>query len=77
MNVVDPERIWTADLARHPGQRVRLAGWLHRLRRLSNVSFLLLRDAKGIAQVVVEDAALIERLAALHHESVLVLLIHA
>ncbi|HEV7216511.1 MAG TPA: amino acid--tRNA ligase-related protein, partial [Chloroflexota bacterium] len=65
------ERIWTTELKEHIGERVRLAGWLHRLRRLSNVGFLILRDGKGTAQVVVEDPALLELLAALQHESVL------
>ncbi len=67
------ERIWTTELSRHAGERVRLAGWLHRLRRHSNVSFLVLRDGKGLAQIVVEDGALVERLAQLHHESVLLI----
>ena len=65
------ERVWTTELAAHVGKEVRLAGWLHRLRRLSNVSFLILRDARGLAQVVVEDTEVVERLARLHHESVL------
>ena len=42
------ERVWTIDLRRHVGERARLAGWLHRLRRLSNVAFLILRDGKII-----------------------------
>ena len=50
------ERIYSDELAEHVGERVRLAGWLHRLRRLSRVSFLILRDARGLAQVVLEDA---------------------
>src|SRR5438067_8711973 len=74
---VTVERIWTTDLGRHAGERVRLAGWLHRLRRLSGVSFLILRDGRGLAQVVVDDPALIEQLAALHSESVLVVEGHA
>ena len=65
------ERIWTTELKEHVGEHVRLAGWLHRLRRLSNVGFLVLRDGKGTAQIVVEDAAMLEQLAALQHESVL------
>ncbi len=65
------ERIWTTDLPAHAGQRVRLAGWLHRLRRLSNVTFLILRDGKGLAQIVVEDPSLVDRLAGLQAESVL------
>ena len=36
--------------------RVRLAGWLHHQRQLAQVTFLLLRDGAGIAQVVVVDA---------------------
>jgi nondiscriminating aspartyl-tRNA synthetase len=65
------ERIWSTDLRKHPGERVRIAGWLHRLRRLGGVSFLILRDARGLAQVVVDDPALAERLGRLPAESVL------
>jgi nondiscriminating aspartyl-tRNA synthetase len=65
------ERIWTTGIGEHLGERVALAGWLHRLRRLSHVTFLILRDAKGLAQIVVEDEALATHLAELHNESVL------
>src|SRR5689334_3955462 len=51
-------RIWTSDLPAYIGQRVKLAGWLHRYRQLSAVSFLILRDAKGLAQIVIEDREL-------------------
>ena len=64
------ERIWTTALGEHVGEEVRLAGWLHRFRRLSGVSFLVLRDARGLAQVVVEDEEVVERVARLQHESV-------
>ena len=64
-------RVWTTDLVRHTGERVRLQGWLHRLRRLSGVSFLILRDGRGLAQVVILDPAQAEQLAALNPESVL------
>lgn len=49
------QRTWTTDLADHIGQRVRIAGWLHHQRKLGQITFLLLRDRKGIAQVVVAD----------------------
>ncbi len=65
------ERIWTTDLNKHAGERVHLAGWLHHLRQLSNVCFLILRDGKGLAQIVVEDPVLIDRLARLYNESVI------
>jgi nondiscriminating aspartyl-tRNA synthetase len=51
------ERILTTELAAHAGERVLLRGWLHRQRRLSSVSFLLLRDRAGVAQVVLPEAA--------------------
>jgi nondiscriminating aspartyl-tRNA synthetase len=64
-------RIWSTELAAHAGERVELVGWLHRFRQLSRVSFLILRDGRGLAQIVVEDPALVERLAALPNETVL------
>jgi nondiscriminating aspartyl-tRNA synthetase len=64
-------RIWTTQLLAHIGQRVRLAGWLHHWRRLSRVSFLVVRDGRGLAQVVVEDPVLSRRLDDLHRESLL------
>src|SRR5689334_1169450 len=36
-----------------PGERVTLHGWVHRRRILSCVSFLIVRDRAGLAQVVV------------------------
>jgi nondiscriminating aspartyl-tRNA synthetase len=65
------ERVWTIELAAHAGRRVALGGWLHRFRRLGGVAFLVLRDGRGTAQVVVDDPALAERLTGLHAESVL------
>ncbi len=67
------ERVWTTQIGAHIGERVRIAGWLHRVRQLSNLSFLILRDAQGLAQVVVEDAAMIAQLTDLHAETVLVI----
>ena len=64
-------RIWSVEVAEHVGERVVLAGWLHRLRRLSHVSFLILRDGLGLAQVVLESASLTRAVAALEPESVL------
>jgi nondiscriminating aspartyl-tRNA synthetase len=40
-----------------PGETVRLQGWVHRRRELSAVSFLVVRDRSGLAQVVVRDGA--------------------
>jgi nondiscriminating aspartyl-tRNA synthetase len=48
-------RIMTAELAEHVGGSATIAGWIHHQRHLANRSFLLLRDASGVAQVVIED----------------------
>ncbi len=50
-------RTLAADLpsyADEPGRPVRLCGWVHRRRRLSGLTFLVLRDRSGTAQVVVK-----------------------
>lgn len=54
-----PERVLAADLATAaPDSRVRLSGWVHRRRDLSAVTFLVIRDRSGLAQVVLDpDAA--------------------
>jgi nondiscriminating aspartyl-tRNA synthetase len=64
-------RIWTTQIHEHAGQRVEIAGWVHRFRRLGAVSFLILRDGYGLAQVVVSDPDVTQELAQCHAESVL------
>jgi nondiscriminating aspartyl-tRNA synthetase len=64
-------RVWSTQIGEHVGERVGVSGWLHRLRRLSNISFLILRDSKGLVQIVIEDPATVEQLDKLYHESVL------
>ena len=41
-----------------PGDTVRLQGWVHRRRELAALTFLVVRDRTGLAQVVVKDARL-------------------
>jgi nondiscriminating aspartyl-tRNA synthetase len=45
-------RVLSAELPRHVGERVTIAGWLHRRRELKSVTFLIIRDRSGLAQVV-------------------------
>jgi nondiscriminating aspartyl-tRNA synthetase len=45
-------RVLSADLPGHVGERVTIAGWLHRRRELKSVTFLIIRDRSGLAQVV-------------------------
>ncbi|ONF72490.1 aspartate--tRNA(Asn) ligase [Amycolatopsis keratiniphila] len=48
-------RVLAADLPRHVGGRVRIAGWVHRRRRLKTITFLVIRDRSGLAQVVLAE----------------------
>ena len=48
-------RIRIKELGEHVGEHVTLAGWVHHQRQLAQISFLLLRDVSGIAQVVIDD----------------------
>jgi len=50
-------RTLCSDLSRAtPGEPVRLQGWVHRRRELAAVTFLVVRDRTGLAQVVVRAA---------------------
>ncbi|MEV0950453.1 aspartate--tRNA(Asn) ligase [Promicromonospora sp. NPDC050249] len=54
MSTNAPARTPARDLsAAAPGSTVRLQGWVHRRRQLATVTFLVLRDRTGLAQVVV------------------------
>lgn len=48
-------RIRTVELSQHIGQQVQLNGWLHARRRIGGITFLVLRDGWGTAQIVLED----------------------
>lgn len=64
------ERVTVDKLAEHVGQRIRVSGWLHRQRRLSHVTFLIVRDRTGLGQVVITDPAQVEAAAELTAETV-------
>jgi nondiscriminating aspartyl-tRNA synthetase len=50
------ERTLAASAGRHLGEHVVLKGWLHNLRALGGLSFLVLRDRTGLVQCVLEGA---------------------
>ncbi|MBA3378919.1 MAG: aspartate--tRNA(Asn) ligase [Chloroflexia bacterium] len=66
-----PVRVWTSDLPDQAGQAVTISGWLHHRRSLKSVCFLIIRDASGLAQVVVDTPGTRTMVEALPHESVL------
>ena len=49
-------RVLSSELPRHAGACVVLSGWIHRIRDLGRVRFLVLRDRAGLAQVVLPSS---------------------
>ncbi|MFI0795482.1 aspartate--tRNA(Asn) ligase [Micromonospora rubida] len=64
------QRILSIQLPAHAGATVRVAGWVHRRRLLKSVTFLIVRDAAGLTQVVVTDPAVRAAVEALTEETV-------
>ncbi|MGN9808817.1 aspartate--tRNA(Asn) ligase [Micromonospora sp. BQ11] len=64
------QRILSSQLIAHVGETVRIAGHVHRRRLLKSVAFLIVRDAAGLAQVVVTDAAVRAAVETLPEETV-------
>src|SRR5262249_11336537 len=56
------QRILSSQLPSHIGEKVLVAGWIHRRRLLKSVAFLIVRDASGLAQTVISESlrALVE-----------------
>jgi nondiscriminating aspartyl-tRNA synthetase len=64
-------RVLVGELGAHIDQQVEIAGWLHRQRQLSHVSFLIIRDRSGLGQVVITDADQARQLATATGETVM------
>ncbi|WBB67148.1 aspartate--tRNA(Asn) ligase [Micromonospora sp. WMMD812] len=63
------QRVLSTQLTPRVGETVRIAGWVHRRRLLKSVAFLIVRDAAGLAQVVVTDPAVRAEVEALTEET--------
>jgi nondiscriminating aspartyl-tRNA synthetase len=59
-------RILARELNKYIDERVKVAGWLHNLRRLGQVNFLIVRDRTGLIQIVLgkDQAAALDGLQA-------------
>ncbi|MGN9775510.1 aspartate--tRNA(Asn) ligase [Micromonospora sp. H33] len=64
------QRILSTQLSAQVGETVRIAGWVHRRRLLKSVAFLIVRDASGLAQVVVTEPEARAAVEALTEETV-------
>lgn len=65
------ERTISNELKTKINQDVFLQGWLHNVRKLGNIAFLILRDRGGLSQIVLEDPLEIEKLDNIYTGSIL------
>ncbi len=64
-------RIISNKLIENIDQEVTVKGWLHNVRKLGNIAFLILRDRGGLAQIVLSSADEITKLDNIYTGSVL------
>ncbi len=48
-------RIFAHEVKGHEGSTISVSGWVHRIRELGQVNFILLRDRSGIVQLVMDE----------------------
>jgi len=65
------DRILSSSLSEHIGEDVTIEGWLHKKRLLGGLTFINLRDRKGLVQIVIQDKKEIEKLRGLQTGTVL------
>jgi nondiscriminating aspartyl-tRNA synthetase len=64
-------RILSSDVSKHIGEEIRVEGWLHKKRLLGGLTFINVRDRRGLVQVVIKDKDEVEKLRGLHIGTVL------
>ena len=64
-------RILSDEVKDHTDQTVRIEGWLHKKRLLGGLTFINVRDRRGLVQVVIQDKAEVEKLRGLQIGTVL------
>ncbi len=64
-------RILSSDVAAHAGKTIHIEGWLHKKRLLGGLTFISVRDRRGLVQVVIKDKDEVEKLRGLQIGTVL------
>lgn len=58
-------------MASHVGETIRIEGWLHKKRLMGGLTFINLRDRRGLTQVVIKDKDEVEKLRGMQIGTVL------
>ncbi|HZL08079.1 MAG TPA: aspartate--tRNA(Asn) ligase [Candidatus Dormibacteraeota bacterium] len=64
-------RVLSSDVKSHAGKTVHIEGWLHKKRLLGGLTFINVRDRRGLVQVVIKDKTEVEKLRGLQIGTVL------
>lgn len=64
-------RILSSDVKDQVGQTIHIEGWLHKKRLLGGLTFINVRDRRGLVQVVIQDKEEVEKLRGLQIGTVL------
>lgn len=64
-------RTLSSDLKDQVGKQVHIEGWLHKKRLMGGLTFINVRDRKGLTQVVIQDKAEVEKLRGMQIGTVL------
>lgn len=67
-------RLLSTQLPDHVGKPVRIRGWIHAVRSLGKIHFLIVRDRKGLIQVVLQDKLEYAKVSGLQVGSVITVL---
>src|SRR4051812_18946067 len=65
------DRVLSSDVKSHIDKTVRIEGWLHKKRLLGGLTFINVRDRRGLVQVVIQDKDEVEKLRGLQIGTVL------
>src|SRR5271156_4922438 len=64
-------RVLSSELKDQVGKTVHIEGWLHKKRLLGGLTFINVRDRRGLVQVVIKDKDEVEKLRGLQIGTVL------
>jgi nondiscriminating aspartyl-tRNA synthetase len=64
-------RVLSNDVKQHAGKTIHIEGWLHKKRLLGGLTFINIRDRRGLIQVVIQDKDEVEKLRSLQVGTVL------
>ena len=64
-------RVLSSEIGGHIGKKIKIAGWLHKKRKLGGLNFINVRDRRGLVQVLIEDKKEIEKLRGMQIGTVL------